>query len=57
MFRIDELAPGRTRLRAETRARFPGRLGSGYRTVLMGTGAHVRATRAMLARVKRIAEA
>jgi 8-oxo-dGTP diphosphatase len=55
-FRIDELGPDRTRLRAETRARFPGVLGSAYRMVLMGTGAHVRATRGMLARVKRLAE-
>ncbi|HEX6954448.1 MAG TPA: NUDIX domain-containing protein [Agromyces sp.] len=56
VFRIDELGPGRTRLRAETRARFPGRLGSAYRMVLTGTGAHVRATREMLARVRRTAE-
>lgn len=57
VFRIDELGPGRTRLRAETRARFPGRLGAGYRLALMGTGAHVRATRGILARVRRTAEA
>lgn len=56
VFRIDELGPGRTRLRAQTRASFPGRLGSAYRMALTGTGAHERATRGMLARVRRTAE-
>ena len=56
VFRIDELGAGRSRLRAETRAIFPGRRGAAYRLLLMGTGAHVLATRRMLARVARTAE-
>lgn len=57
VFRLDELAPGRSRLRAETRAAFPGTSGRLYRTMLVGTRAHVIATRRMLAIVKRAAEA
>lgn len=55
-FRIDDLGEGRSRLRAETRAIFPGGLGVVYRMLLMGTGAHVLATRRMLAHVARRAE-
>jgi hypothetical protein len=56
VFRLDELAPDRTRLRAESRAAFPGARGSVYRMLLMGTGGHVLATRRMLTAVKRSAE-
>lgn len=56
-FRIDDLGPGRSRLRAETRAIFPGARGAVYRTLLMGTRVHVLATRRMLAKVARTAEA
>ncbi|MFE5671371.1 NUDIX domain-containing protein [Agromyces sp. NPDC056523] len=56
VFRIDEVGAGRSRLRAETRAIFPGLRGAVYRALLMGTGAHVRATRALIARVARAAE-
>jgi ADP-ribose pyrophosphatase YjhB (NUDIX family) len=52
-FRIDDLGDGRSRLRAETRAIFPGRGGAAYRMLLMGTGAHVLATRRMLAHIAR----
>lgn len=55
-FRLDEVGAGRTRLRAETRARFPGVKGGIYRTLVIGTGAHVVATRRILAAVKRDAE-
>ena len=55
-FRLDEVGVGETRIRAETRAAFPGVTGTIYRTFLMGTGAHVVATRRMLATVKRGAE-
>jgi hypothetical protein len=56
VFRLDELAPGRTRLRAESRAAFPKARGAVYRMLLMGTGGHVLVTRRMLAAVKRRAE-
>ncbi|WP_448004286.1 SRPBCC family protein [Agromyces bauzanensis] len=57
IFRLDDLGPDRSRLRAETRAAFPGTLGRLYRMVLMGAGAHAVATRRMLATVRRDAEA
>jgi hypothetical protein len=55
VFRIDDLGDARCRLRAETRAIFPGPLGAAYRMLLMGTGAHVVATRRLLSRVERAA--
>jgi len=45
-----------TRLRAETRARFPGASGRIYRTAVIGTRAHVLVTMRLLAAVKRRAE-
>ncbi|WP_438855802.1 NUDIX hydrolase [Agromyces sp. M3QZ16-3] len=56
-FRVDALGPGRSLLRAETRAIFPGRRGTVYRAVLMGLGLHRAATRRMLRAVRRRAEA
>ncbi|WP_448809738.1 hypothetical protein [Agromyces bauzanensis] len=56
VFRLDELAPKRCRLRAETRALFPGTMGAVYRALLMGPGLHVLATRRMLRTVRRDAE-
>lgn len=56
IFRLDEVSGGGTRLRAESRAVFPGFRGALYRMLLMGTGGHVLATRRMLAAVKRRAE-
>jgi hypothetical protein len=56
IFRLDELSEGGTRLRAESRAVFPGFWGAQYRMLLMGTGGHVLATRRMLSAVKRGAE-
>jgi hypothetical protein len=56
IFRLDELSEGGTRLRAESRAVFPGFKGALYRMLLMGTGGHVLAARRMLAAVKRRAE-
>jgi len=56
VFRLDELAPDRTRLRAESRGAFPGARGAVYRMLLMGTGGHVLVTRRMLAAVRRSAE-
>jgi hypothetical protein len=56
IFRLAEPSEGRTRLRAESRAVFPGFRGALYRMLLMGTGGHVLATRRMLAAVTRRAE-
>jgi hypothetical protein len=55
-FRLDDLGDGRTRLRAETRAEFPGLKGSAYRALVIGTRMHVLATRRMLTATKRRAE-
>lgn len=57
VFRLDDVGDGRSRLRAETRASFPRTSGRLYRTMLVGTRAHVIATRRMLATVRRDAEA
>lgn len=56
VFRLDELGPARCRLRAETRAVFPGTLGAVYRALLLGVGLHALATRRMLRAVRRDAE-
>lgn len=47
---------GGTRVRAETRARFPGIGGRVYRTAVIGTRGHVLVTMRLLAAVKRRAE-
>jgi Protein of unknown function (DUF2867) len=47
---------GTTRLRAETRARFPGATGSLYRAAVIGTRGHVLVTTRLLSAVKRLAE-
>ncbi|MEV2215237.1 hypothetical protein AB0H86_28040 [Streptomyces sp. NPDC050997] len=56
VFRLDEAGPGRTRLRAETRARFPGPVGGLYRLLVIGTGGHAVAVRRLLSAVRRGAE-
>jgi hypothetical protein len=56
VFRLEELEGGRTRVRAETRAEFPGLKGGVYRALVIGTRMHVLVTRRMLAGVKRNAE-
>ncbi|MFI7414368.1 hypothetical protein ACIBU0_37545 [Streptomyces sp. NPDC049627] len=48
VFRLDEAGPGQTRIRAETRARFPGPTGAVYRQLVIGTGGHAIAVRRML---------
>ncbi len=55
-FRLEEAGPGRTQLRAETRAVFPGLKGGVYRGLVIGTRLHVLATRRILGGVKRRAE-
>ena len=57
IFRLDELSASRTRLRAETRATFPGVKGSVYRALVIGTRGHVLVTHRLLVATKRRAEA
>lgn len=56
IFRLDEVAPGRTIVHAETRAEFPGVKGAIYRMLVIRSRAHVLATRRILSAVKRAAE-
>ncbi|WP_200309121.1 SRPBCC family protein [Streptomyces adelaidensis] len=56
IFRLDPAGPGHTRLRAETRATFPGPAGGLYRLLVLGTGSHVRLSRRLLASVRHRAE-
>lgn len=55
-FRLDDLGAGRTRLRAETRAVFPGLHGRLYRAAVIGTHMHVLVTSRMLEATARRAE-
>lgn len=55
VFRIDETDEG-SRLRAETRAEFPGLKGRAYRALVIGTRGHVLVVRRLLRAVKRRAE-
>lgn len=52
IFRLDDLGDDRTRVRAETRAAFPGLRGRAYRSLVIGTRAHVIVTRRLLEAVK-----
>ena len=56
-FHIDELAPERSLLRAQTHALFPGIDGRIYRALVIGTRGHVVAVRRILGALKRKAEA
>jgi hypothetical protein len=56
VFRLDELDGGRTRLRAETRAAFPGVKGSVYEALVIRTRIHVLVTRRLLGATERRAE-
>ncbi len=56
VFHLDDLGDGRSRLRAETRAEFPGLKGTAYRTMVIGTRMHVLVTRRMLRAAKVRAE-
>lgn len=56
IFRLDRLEAGGTRVRAETRATFPGVKGAVYRGLVIGTRMHVLATRRVLKATKRRAE-
>lgn len=54
-FRLDPIDRG-TRLRAETRAEFPGLRGRAYRAMVIGSRMHVVVTRRLLGAAKRRAE-
>jgi hypothetical protein len=56
IFHLDDLGDQRTRLRAETRAVFPGFKGGIYRTLVIRTRGHVLVTRRLLRAVKRRGE-
>jgi hypothetical protein len=56
VFRVDEVDGGGSRLRAETRAEFPGLKGGVYKTLVIRTRMHVLVTRRILAAVKARAE-
>ncbi|MGZ5376255.1 MAG: YybH family protein [Solirubrobacterales bacterium] len=56
VFCIDDLGPGRSRLRAETRAEFPGATGRVYRGLVIGTRGHVLVVRRLLRAVRKRAE-
>lgn len=55
-FRIDSPEPGRSVLRAESRATFPGPLGSLYHLLVVGTRGHAISVRRLLSGVRRRAE-
>ena len=57
VFRLEDAGPGRPRLRAESRAVFPGPAGAAYRLLVLRTGAHVLGVRRLLEGVRRRAEA
>ncbi|MFC8433077.1 hypothetical protein [Streptomyces sp. NPDC057253] len=56
IFRLDEAGDGSTRLRAETRARFPGPGGALYRLLVISSGAHALLTGRLVAGARRRAE-
>jgi hypothetical protein len=56
IFRLESIDSDRSRLRAETRAAFPGVAGSVYRLLVIDTRGHLIAVRRMLAAVKRDSE-
>jgi hypothetical protein len=56
IFRLDQVGVGRSRLRAESRATFPGLAGGAYRLLVIGTGGHVVGVRRLLSGIKRRSE-
>jgi hypothetical protein len=52
-FRLEPIDAGRTRLRAESRAVFPGLAGGIYRALVVGTGGHVIGMRRLLSTISR----
>jgi hypothetical protein len=56
IFRLEPAGPGRSRLRAESRAVFPGFAGGLYRLLVIGTGGHVMVMRRLLSAIRRRSE-
>lgn len=56
IFHLENVGPGRSRLRAESRAAFPGLAGALYRWLVVGTGGHVVGMRRLLSAVRRRSE-
>lgn len=56
VFRIDLLPGQRCRVRAETRAKFPGAKGRGYKFAVIGTRGHVVVVKSILRSLKKRAE-
>jgi hypothetical protein len=56
IFRIEDIGPRRSRLRAESRAAFPGRAGRLHRRLVIGTGGHVVGMRRLLSAIRRRSE-
>jgi hypothetical protein len=51
-FRIDRLDGGRSRVRAESSAAFPGYRGAAYRALVIGTRGHIAGVRGILRQIK-----
>jgi hypothetical protein len=56
IFHLDRVGAGRSRLRAESRAAFPGLTGRMYRLLVIGTRGHGVAVRRLLSGVRRESE-
>ncbi|MFI9582195.1 hypothetical protein ACIHCQ_10185 [Streptomyces sp. NPDC052236] len=56
IFRLEDVSPERSRLRAESRAAFPGLAGGFYRGLVIGTGGHVVGMRRLLSAIRRRSE-
>ena len=56
VFKVDRLDEGRSLLRAETRADFPGWSGRAYKAIVIGTRGHVVAVTRILRAIRRRAE-
>ncbi|WP_116203331.1 hypothetical protein [Amycolatopsis circi] len=54
-FRLEAAAEGQTLVRAESRARFPGIFGVGYRLLVIGSGGHAVGMRRLLGTIARLA--
>jgi len=53
VFELEQIGPERARVRAQTRAAFPGLLGGAYRALVIGSGAHRIVVRRLLRGVAR----
>ncbi|MYW91273.1 hypothetical protein G3I59_11830 [Amycolatopsis rubida] len=54
-FRLESVSEEQTVVRAESRARFPGVAGAGYRLLVVGSGGHVFGMRRLLGTIARLA--